>query len=98
MGIIDKIDKIAEKEGMRREELLSFSLIAYFTEKKRMCMEDRLGILERYGVKSAKELEEKIKRGDVKEHPAWEDLITVENLGIRIKEISDDIRTLQETP
>ncbi|MCW3130322.1 MAG: hypothetical protein N2V75_09540, partial [Methanophagales archaeon] len=59
---------------------LSFSLIAYFIEKKRMSMKDRLEILERYGVKSAKELEEKIKRGDVKEHPAWEDLITVENL------------------
>ena len=98
MGIIDKIDKIAGKEGMRGEELLSFSIIAYFTEKKRLSMKDRLEILERYGVKSAKELEEKIKGGDVKEHPAWEDLITVENLEIMIKEISDDIRTLQETP
>jgi len=98
MGIRDKIDEIAGEEGMRREELLSFSLIAYFIEKKRMSMKDRLEILERYGVKSAKELEEKIKRGDVKEHPAGEDLITVENLEIRIKEISDDIRTLQETP
>ncbi len=97
MGMIDKIDEIAGKEGMRREELLSFSLIAYFTEKKRLCMEDRLEILKRYGVKSVKELEEKIKRGDVKEHPAWEDLITVENLEMRIKEISNDIRTLQET-
>ncbi len=59
-------------------------------------MEERLEILKRYSVNSAKELEEKIRRGEINEHPAWEDLITLENLEEMMKEISDDIRNLQK--
>ncbi|MBE0517443.1 MAG: hypothetical protein IBX41_08685 [Methanophagales archaeon] len=91
------LDKIVKEEGIEKEELISLSLLTYLMEKKRKCMEDRLEILKRYGVASAEELENKIKEGAVKEHPAWEDLIAVENLEARIKEIEDDIRNLQRT-
>jgi len=59
-------------------------------------MKERLEILRRYGVSSAKELERKIRRGEINEHPAWEDLITLENLEETIKEASDDIQDLQK--
>jgi len=36
-------------------------------------------ILTRYNVKDAKELEKKIETGEIPEHPAWEDLIDLEN-------------------
>ncbi len=91
------LDKIVKEEGLKKEELISLSLLTYLVEKKRECMGDRPWILKRYGVRSAKELEEKIKEGAVEEHPAWEDLIAVENLELRIKEIEDDIRNLQRT-
>jgi len=55
-----------------------------------------LEILKRYNVNSAKELEEKIRKGEINEHPAWEDLIMLENLEEMIKETSDDIRNLQK--
>jgi len=51
------------------------SLIAYLNEKKKKYIEERLEILRRYNVNSAKELEEKIRRGEVEEYPSWEDLI-----------------------
>ena len=95
--ITELLERIANKEGVEKEKLMTLSLIAYLNEKKKKHMEERLEILKRYGVNSAKELEEKIRRGEVKEHPAWEDLITLENLEEMIKEISDDIRNLQET-
>jgi hypothetical protein len=60
-------------------------------------MEERLEILKRYNVNSAEELEDRIRKGEINEHPAWEDLITLENLEEMIKEISDDIRNLQKT-
>ena len=91
------LDKIVKEEGIKKEEIISLSLLSYLMEKKRACMRDRLEILKRYGVTSAQELEEKIKEGAVEEHPAWEDLIAVENLEVRIKEIEDDIGSLQET-
>jgi len=75
---------------------MTLSLITYLNEKKKKYMEERLEIFKRYNVNSAKELEEKIRKGEVNEHPAWEDLITLENLEEMIKEISDDIRNLQK--
>ena len=94
--ITEIIEKIAIKEGVEKEKLMTLSLIAYLNEKKKKYMEERLEILKRHNVKSAKELEEKIRRGEVNEHPAWEDLITLENLEELINEISDDIRNLQK--
>ena len=94
--ITEVIEKIANKEGVEKEKLMTLSLIAYLNEKKKKYMEERLEIFKRYNVNSAKELEEKIRKGEVNEHPAWEDLITLENLEEMIKEISDDIRNLQK--
>ena len=94
--ITEVIEKIAIKEGVEKEKLMALSLIAYLNEKKKKYMEERLEILKRYNVNSAKELEEKIRKGEINEHPAWEDLIALENLEELIKEISDDIRNLQK--
>ncbi len=94
--ITEIVEKIANKEGVDKEKLIILSLIAYLNEKKRKYMEEKLEILKRYGVNSMKELEEKIRNGEVEEHPAWEDLITLENLEELIKEISDDIQRLQK--
>ena len=92
--ISEVIEKIAIKEGVEKEKLMTLSLIAYLNEKK--YIEERLEILKRYNVNSAKELEEKIRKGEINEHPAWEDLIMLENLEEMIKETSDDIRNLQK--
>ena len=94
--ITEIVEKIATKEGIDKEKLIILGLIAYLNEKKRKYMEERLEILKRYGVNSMKELEEKIRKGEIEEHPAWEDLITLENLEELIREISDDIRRLQK--
>lgn len=94
--ITEVIEKIANKEGVEKEKLMTLSLIAYLNEKKKKYMEERLEILRRYNVNSTKELEEKIRKGEISEHPAWEDLITLENLEEIIKETSDDIQNLQK--
>ncbi len=94
--ITELIEKIAVKEGVEKEKLVILGLTAYLNEKKKKCMEEKLEILRRYNVNSAKELEKKIMKGEVSEHPAWEDLITLENLEEMIKEISDDIQNLQK--
>ena len=41
------------------------------------------------------EFEEKIKSGEIIEHPAWEDLIELKNIEGELKEINDDIQSLQ---
>ena len=42
-------------------------------------------------------LEIKIKNGEVAEHPAWEDLILLENLEAGIVLINRDIKSIQES-
>ncbi len=57
---------------------------------------ERLELLACYGAETVKALEEKIKTGDVPEHPAWEDLIEIKNIEAEMKEIDNDIRTVQQ--
>lgn len=45
-------------------------------------------ILARYGVTSIPDLESRIAKSIVEEHPAWEDLIVVENLTARLDELN----------
>jgi len=66
IGMITEIvEKIAIKEGIDKEKLIILSLISYLNEKKRKCMEERIEILKRYKVNSAKELEEMIRKSQI---------------------------------
>lgn len=51
----------------------------------RMCSAEINELKSKYNVKTAVELEKKMKEGTVEEHPAWEDLILLENLEERVR-------------
>ena len=91
------IKKIAEDTGISKEELTISGLLALLREKKRKIMVDRLDVLARYGATSAGDLEKKIKDGEIAEHPAWEDLILLENLEASIALIDEDIKAIQKS-
>src|SRR4030042_3558109 len=92
----DVIKKIADDTGISVGELTISGLLAFLREKKRKIMMDRLEVLNRYNVTSSEEIEKKIKNGEISEHPAWEDLILLENLESAIAQIDEDIRVIQE--
>jgi hypothetical protein len=58
-------------------------------------LRERLEILSRYGVSTLSELEKGISQGRIPEHPAWENLIVIENLSARLKEIDAYLGSLQ---
>jgi hypothetical protein len=89
------IEKIAKDLGVQVEKLLTESILAYLEKKKIGTMRSKLELTSKYNVTFAKELEEKIKRGEVEEHPAWEDLITLENLEQSLKEIESELADLR---
>ncbi|MFH1702707.1 MAG: hypothetical protein ABIB41_04635 [Nitrospirota bacterium] len=93
----DIIKKISEDTGVSIDELTKSGLLALLREKKRKIMVDRLDVLSRYSVKSADELEKKIQEGSVAEHPAWEDLILLENLEAAIAAIDRDTESIQKS-
>ena len=90
------IKKIADNTGVSIDELTAAGLLALLREKRRKVMMDRLGVLDRYNVTSSEEFEMKIKNGDIPEHPAWEDLILLENLDSVLAQIDEDIRAIQK--
>lgn len=93
----DVIKKIAKDIGVSVDELTASGLLAFLHEKRRKVMLDRLEILDRYNVASAVELENRIKNGEIDEHPAWEDLILLENLEAAIAVIDEDIKAVQKS-
>jgi len=92
----DVIKKIADDTGISVGELTISGLLAFLREKRRKIMMDRLEVLNRYNVTSSEEIEKKIKNGEIPEHPAWEDLILLENLESAIAQIDEHIRVIQE--
>jgi hypothetical protein len=86
---------IAKDFGVSEDELLLDSLLEYLKSKKRDCMAEKLGILSRYDVSSARELEAAIGVVKVAEHPSWEDLIVVENLEEKIKRLDKEIGNIR---
>ena len=80
---------IAKDFGVSEDELLAESLLEYLKSKKRNCMAEKLEILSRYGVSSARGLEGAMEEGRVAEHPSWEDLIVIENLEEKIKRLDN---------
>jgi hypothetical protein len=93
----DIIKKISEDIGVSIDELTKSGLLALLRERKRKIMVDKLDVLSRYDVKSADELGEKIKEGTITEHPAWEDLILLENLEAAIAAIDRDTEFIQKS-
>lgn len=91
------IDEISQYVEMDRESLLERGVEALLRERKRNLMLERHQILSRYRIAEATELEEKIRSGDLEEHPAWEDLITLENLEDAIHKLDGYLRDLQKT-
>ena len=63
------------------EERLSREALREWIERKLLLVESEIKeILLRHGVGDIIELEERVKKGEIEEHPAWEGLITLEIL------------------
>jgi len=87
--------RIAETLNLSESELYQQALESLLHEKRRQALQLRLDILARYRANSLANLEALITRGAVAEHPAWEDLIVVENLSTRLEQLDDHLDSLQ---
>ena len=91
------LKKIADDTGVSADDLTVAGLLAFLREKKNKIMMERLDILARYGFDSFEVMEVKIKESAIPEHPAWEDLILLENLEATLALIDEDIQAIQKS-
>jgi len=87
------VAEIAKKLGIKLEIVERDAVKLWLQYRLRSVETEIASILGRYGVKSLQELEARIKNGSIPEHPAWEDLIVLENLEEEKRRI---IKVLQE--
>ncbi len=95
MNGLEAIEKLSKKYSMSMDDFLKTGSHSMLKEKKVKLLNERIEILSRYSVSKIEELEKKIKKGQIQEHPGWEDLIELRNIEAEIEEINSDIHALQ---
>ena len=86
------VDVVARRLGISPERLEREAVEVWLRRRLALVEAEIAEILTKYGVRSAEELERYIRRGKVAEHPAWEDLITLEKLLKEKKKLSEALR------
>ena len=92
MTIKEMVKKVSRDYHLTENELLKRSMKEFLLKRKYEIEADVLDVLSKSNVNSYYRLEELVKTS--KEHPEWENLIVVENLNNKLKEIQDDIDAL----
>ncbi len=88
--------RIAKTLEISEDDVFQQALASFLYQQKRHILQHQLELLRRYSVDSVDNLEAKIAKGEVVEHPAWEDLIVIENLSARLEELDGHIEDLQD--
>ena len=91
-AILERVSKVL---GVPPKELVKKGLEGLLEAQLRICFAEIHEIKTRYEVKSAIELGKNIGRGVIAEHPAWEELIVLENLEERAKNIRKELVSLK---
>ena len=94
MNGLDTVQRLSKKYAMTMDDFLVTGSRSVLKEKKRKLQDERLEILSRYKAITIFDLEEKIKNGEIQEHPGWEDLIELRNIESEIVEINSDILSI----
>jgi hypothetical protein len=89
------LERVSKILGVPQKELVRKGLEGLLQSQLRTCLAEINEIKTRYNVKTAPELNKKIEKGTVEEHPAWEDLILLENLEERVKGIRKELTALK---
>ena len=88
------VEQIVQYIHIDKNVLIMKGIRSFLTDKKRDILLERLNILLKYDVISKEELEHHIEQGNVNEHPAWEDLIAVENIDSELEKINGYLENL----
>jgi len=89
------VDRVSRALGVSRDELVKRGVEEFLKVQLRACFAEVHELEARYGIKGSEGLEGKIREGVVDEHPAWEDLIVLENLEGRARKIQGELDALR---
>ena len=85
-------DVVVRRLGISPEKLEREAIEIWLKRRLALVEAEIAKILTKYGVRSVEGLEERIRKGEVTEHPAWEDLIMLERLLDEKRRLSEALR------
>ena len=88
------LSKLSKELEIPEKKILDESLNVFLDIELRNASAEILKIRKQFNVSNSKELKNKIEKGKIEEHPAWEQLIFWENLNKRIRVVSDWMQKL----
>jgi len=88
------VEAIAEILGLSKEELIKNSVKTYLESELRRLNTEIIVIYNKYGVKSFKELDEKISRGMLSETETFEDFTKLDYLEAKRDKIEEFLKML----
>ena len=83
------IAQIARELTMSRSELERRSLEAFIERERRLVNLDIADLQDRYGVRTARELANRIETNAIYSHPAWEEMIEWERLEAYLERLTN---------
>jgi hypothetical protein len=85
----DAVEHIAKELTISRRELERRSLDAFIERERRLANLDIAKLQDRYGVRTARELANRIEIKAVYSHPAWEEMIEWERLEVYLQRLNE---------
>ncbi len=89
--------EVSKRLGVRPESLERDAVRLWLKYGLRLVEAEITSILGKYGARSLEEFEARMKRGELPEHPVWEDIIVLENLEEEKRRIVEVLEEIEES-
>ncbi len=90
----EKIEALAEKLNLSKDEMLRDSLKVFLERKLREIKTEIFKIRTKYGVSNVEEFEALYKKGEIEEKDTWQDLQKLDHLEFKKEEIEKAMEEL----
>jgi hypothetical protein len=96
-SILPLLNQIGSSIQMDINKLISEGIKSLLLQKRNALMLDKMYIQSKYSNMSKNELEYKIELGEIDEHPAWEDIILLENIDSELEKFDEYIENISRS-
>lgn len=90
----EKIEALAEKLNVSKDEMMRESLKYYLEKKLREIKLEIFKIRDRYKISSVKEFEKLYQEGKIEEEDSWQDLQNLDHLEFKKNELEKELKLL----
>jgi len=96
-SLLPLLNQIGLSIEMDINKLICEGIKSLLLQKRNALMLDKMYIQSKYSNMSKNELEHRIELGEIDEHPAWEDIILLENIDSELEKFDEYIENISRT-